>query len=355
MTEDEAIFSSAAPSQQGGNGVLTGLNVIYPFELLEKVAAVWKEHDRLDVLVLRAICQLSARDPVQAQEGFSSLEIVEAVKGLRGRQWSSGDDKNQISDDVRRQWNRLVNKTWAAKQEGIIQSLTDAGVHFLPEPKKTEGGGSGRPSRYRIQWSIANEGAHPLSLPDNPVPHSVSQTIRYICEDIQDAGLLARIFAKGYLMSGWRKILYLAMVIGPLVIGGLALVWVLFVLSLQVATGVTVGLMPLLSLLGMFWVGKITLGPLLDLPVNKIVVAPYWMQSVDDDRLLEHRRPPRYPEKSVKAVRYVSTCPICNGEIVAKSGGLEFWGRIVGRCENAPKEHIYSFDHISRQGRDLRS
>lgn len=74
----------------------------------------------------------------------------------------------------------------------------------------------------------------------------------------------------------------------------------------------------------------------------------------EEDRLLERRAPPRYPEKSIKAVRYVAACPLCGGRVSATKGRLEFFGRIVGRCEEAPVEHAYSFDHVTRNGRLLR-
>jgi hypothetical protein len=77
------------------------------------------------------------------------------------------------------------------------------------------------------------------------------------------------------------------------------------------------------------------------------VIAPWWMQSVDEDHLLEGRSPPRNSDKSIKAVRYVAKCPLCGGKVLATKGRLEFFGRIVGRCEEAPVEHAFSFDRIT--------
>lgn len=78
------------------------------------------------------------------------------------------------------------------------------------------------------------------------------------------------------------------------------------------------------------------------------------MQSVEEERLLELRMPPRFETKNIKAVSYSAVCPICEGKIFAKSGGLEFWGRIIGRCNDSPIEHIFSFDHVTRRGVYLR-
>lgn len=135
--------------------------------------------------------------------------------------------------------------------------------------------------------------------------------------------------------------------------GFLFLVIVLLGISLNTATEQKV-LTPLLSLAAVYGVTWWTIGRLLDLPAKKIVVAPWWMQSMGDDRLLEHRSPPRYTARRIKAARYTASCPICGGKISAQAGGWEFWGRIVGRCDNSPTEHVYSFDHITRLGKALR-
>ena len=79
------------------NGVVTGLSQTHAYVFIEELSSAWKERERLDVLVLRAICRLSVKHPERANEGFSSLEIVEVVGALRGRRWSEGNDKNQLS------------------------------------------------------------------------------------------------------------------------------------------------------------------------------------------------------------------------------------------------------------------
>lgn len=53
--------------------------------------------------------------------------------------------------------------------------------------------------------------------------------------------------------------------------------------------------------------------------------------------------------------RYVADCPICDAETVMLArGGVEFPGRIVGRCRNSPREHVFSFDRVTLEGSPLR-
>ncbi len=348
MADSGVHFSQRAKNKQGPNGDKTGLTPRQPADLLEDFASAWREGDRLDVQLLRALCRLSAEFPDQAPTGFTSQEIVEAVIKIRGgRKWSEPTDMAQTSADVRRQWNRLSG-TWATKQEGIVQRLRDEGVCMVPRLAKTEGGGAGRPSRYRIEWEEVANGSFPVAEGVSPA----KDMLRYVCEDIEEPGLVARLFANGYKVAGWRRLLLLSSVGIPVLLT--FLVFALFVLATTAKVSVAV-LFKLALALGMTYAAVwSSVGPLLRLPTNRIVIAPWWMQSVSDDRLLEYRYPPRHPERQIKAVRYTARCPRCGGTMSAQSGGLEFWGRIIGRCEHAPNEHVYSFDHVTRRGNALR-
>ena len=335
-------------------GVETGFDAGELFVFMEECTSAWKEAAILNVQLLRALCQLSIADPQKAKTGFTSQELVEAITRIRGRPWSDVMDKAQMSDDIRQQWNKL-QKTWEIKSEGIAQQLSDAAIPYIPKLAKTEGGGAGNLTRHRIEWVAS--GAAPStgqSAQAAPVNNVGATNIRYVCEDIQDANLFARIFTRGYFLKGWRKYLYIAALGVPLLFAWLMLVHVLFGITWAYIVGTKDILTSLLSLGVMYWALWASVGPLYPLGVDKIVIAPWWMQSTEADRLLERRGPSRYPEKSIKAVRYVAHCPICGGRVSATKGRLEFFGRIVGRCEEAPVEHVFSFDHVTRNGKCLR-
>lgn len=48
--------------------------------------------------------------------------------------------------------------------------------------------------------------------------------------------------------------------------------------------------------------------------------------------------------------RYVAPCPICSATVRLASGTPDFKRRIVGRCEESPREHVYSFDRVTLEG-----
>jgi len=354
MSDNAVHFSDVGAAEQEAMGVEKGFESTELFVFLEECTSSWKESANLNVQLLCALCQLSIDDPQKAKIGFTSQELVKAISTIRGRPWSDASDKAQMSDDIRQQWNKL-QKTWESKGEGIGQQLSDAAIPFLPRLAKTEGGGSGNLTRHRIEW--VSSGVTPSAdepTPAAPVINVGAATIRYVCEDIQDANLFASAFTRGYFLKGWRKYLYIAVLAVPLLFAWLMLVHVLFGITWAYIVGTKDILTSLLSLGVMYWALWASVGPLYPLGVDKIVIAPWWMQSTEEDRLLERRGPSRYPEKSIKAVRYVAPCPLCGGRVSATKGRLEFFGRIVGRCEEAPVEHVFSFDHVTRNGKCLR-
>jgi hypothetical protein len=66
----------------------------------------------------------------------------------------------------------------------------------------------------------------------------------------------------------------------------------------------------------------------------------------------------RYDEGGTRSYvmrRYIANCPICREETISLSRGEpEFRKRIVGRCANSPREHVFSFDRVTLEGSPLR-
>lgn len=56
----------------------------------------------------------------------------------------------------------------------------------------------------------------------------------------------------------------------------------------------------------------------------------------------------------LRVVRYFSTCGVCGGRVQLGKGGFEFHGKLVGRCRQSPREHVFSFDRATLKGYPLR-
>jgi hypothetical protein len=58
--------------------------------------------------------------------------------------------------------------------------------------------------------------------------------------------------------------------------------------------------------------------------------------------------------RHVRIVQYRSTCSVCGSDVHIEPGRREFDHRLVGRCAESPREHVFSFDRVTKLGYPLR-
>lgn len=56
----------------------------------------------------------------------------------------------------------------------------------------------------------------------------------------------------------------------------------------------------------------------------------------------------------IRLVRYGGVCPVCAGQIELRYGTGSEARRLFGSCSEAPQEHLFSFDRVTRLGRRVR-
>ena len=364
MTVTSRITAQAALPEHPDNGVERGFvdtqAIVFAAKRLDELASRWPESRYLNVAVLRALLSLVQRDPERAQVGFDAWEVAAAVRDEYVRGWAANDLREEVAAKVREHWQKLIGQTWPKKEEGVRQHLQGAGIEFMPVLSRDEGGGQGNPTRYcfALEPFEAEDRRVDEERPFEPVDGKVSdvsvcvssarQRISYICEDVEDASWLARTFAQGFQLAGWRRHVFRGVLLfGILIVGLTALLVPLTVFVTRSVSGIANAAFAAVVFGYVFWAA---LGTLLMLHRWRIALAPWWMQSVDDDRLVEWRCPPRHTDKSIKAVRYTAKCPLCGGKVVARSGSFMLAWKLVGRCEEAPAAHVFSFDHVRRDG-----
>jgi len=341
MTVGKRIEPADSTLEKVSKGDATCLS---PLSVFEKYALTWDEKEQLPVILLRAICRLAEDNPDAIERGFTSRDIVEKVGQIRGFSWETTTEPE--SKKISRYWKKLqtIQET---KKEGIIHQMAAIGLEkYAVVDMVNKGGGTGNETRYSIVWhkfdeepDIAQILGHP-SINSDELPKG---WIRYVCEDVEGISK--------YLTKGWRVQLMISIVLLALIFivyYGAFLVTLIFDrentnLMLQLITGGTV----FIALVWMFF------GHLFKIQTRRIIPMPSIFQSVDNNHLLELKKA-KDQSKQIKLVKYSGECPICGGRVIAKSGGLTFYGRIVGKCENAPVEHIFSFDHVTRRGKPLR-
>jgi len=165
-------------------------------------------------------------------------------------------------------------------------------------------------------------------------------------------------FSKEFHLTGWRRILFLTPAILMLIValGVFLIVWLTLSHQQAIPPNRILVLVATAAAAGYFaWRMVSGVGRLGD---KRIIMAPDILIGFREYGVqLELTRIDSTPGAASRLglVRYAATCPICGAKVQVESGGREFHGRLVGRCQESPDEHVFSFDRIARAGKNLRS
>jgi len=302
--------------------------------------------------VLRALAQesLTKAHLDENLRRFTNKDIVAAV-GV-----TTNETANKWVD-----WKQSVLPYWNSKKDQIIDFARKQGLSVYPNisyyiPEK---GGRGIESRY---WLIAE----PLpkindeeQLSKDEVLSTAEQTnIRYqIVEngEVEPSWIARWLFHDGQIRLSIR-----------LLMAYFGLLLMLFVcvvaLSLISWTGLSVPrpvtALDLTTLVSIFavpytvWLSFIK--PCVRLFDDRIVPAPELLVSFKEKSAqLELFKDGDL--RLIKLVRYTASCPICGATLHLEDGSPDYPRRLVGRCYDSPREHIYSFDRATQKGTVLRS
>ncbi len=184
--------------------------------------------------------------------------------------------------------------------------------------------------------------------------------IKYYLESVNNLPLLFR-WINNFEISAWRqKFLVVAIIMALLLIVCLFLLFM--IVFLHSNNG---GLEILRALFGTLGISSFIAIPLRQLYLclnNRIISAPMLLLPSDvynaQIEYVSTGKKSKDDEKTIRKFRvviYSSTCPLCNSRIEVENGGREFHNRLVGRCTEAPLEHVYSFDRVLCKGKALRN
>jgi len=101
------------------------------------------------------------------------------------------------------------------------------------------------------------------------------------------------------------------------------------------------------------------LWPFFETNHKRIAIAPQWMLRVGqltgqlESIKLEKLRNDGRPYRKIEFVIYEAICPICSNTVDIYAGKKSFKGRLIGVCDESPREHIFSFDHVTKKGKLL--
>ncbi len=248
-----------------------------------------------------------------------------------------------------------VSKNWAALERLLLETETslvslarEKGFQHLPRLDKQQSkGGSGQRSQYRLLARLLPEASHETRY---KVPFG---GLRYTIERRRKVPWTLWLYVSRRFRTIRRAVLLTIMALFLL---GWLVLWVPLILKAFVP--VEVDYFAILFGSSMLALGYfLFFGPLFSVNDWRVAALPFLFQPSDEHEplLLQEFRPPGDTEsrRQIDLVKYTGNCPVCGDRVVVGSGGLRFWGRLVGRCRSSPREHVFSFDHVTLVGRAL--
>lgn len=304
--------------------------------------------------LLRALADESLKvagstDPQQLE--FDALDLAQACH------WPECDDFDAASKKIK---SANLEKYLSSRVANREAFFVQRGLHHgLRVCKRSPSG------RHRAQWSLEPYSLAPpvatidAQLDNEPVGEGLGTDALVIEYDYAAAGTVKPSWlARPIFGSGWfrtkslRGLLFACTGLAPMACaaGLVATVWLMLFLRRPVITadlailvfGAGLGWMLWNSLRSLWWLLADRI-----IPVSDVLLgwdeAPAQLESFKDG-----------DARMIGLVRYTATCPICAAAVELRYGEGHEGRRLFGCCVEAPQEHVFTFDRVTRRGRCVR-
>ncbi len=246
-------------------------------------------------------------------------------------------------------WKEIEVRYYPEIEARLIELARQAGLGFYPVLEKDDG----KPAFYRLAAKEIPASDDVSALSDEVVPVGTIVYKRDLTLKLSSLGKL--VFEDGLRWTASKRWGFLTWQLLFLII-----IAILVVLSWLVlwhrTTPLTGQDIVLLALAVGFPVGAYKhFSGVFRLFDNRIMLASEWFLSWKELGAtveINRSKDPDAPS-TIHVHRYSAECPICGWMVKLEKGEPDFPGRIVGRCEENPREHVFSFDRSSKQGRLL--
>lgn len=321
----------------------------------------WLDENRSDVRAHRALRALAEEtrkrvdSPDQEQREFDALQIAQAAGQdvtwdyEAAKRWLTSAD---VFKYVKR---RQISLRDFFQRQGHSQAL---------EVRKTESSGRHRAMLFLAAVPIPDEAtasdsdelidSQPTSTDENRFKDALEY--EFTAPGDIKLSFLGRLFlgksgqAVTFSLRGllWAGVLLSAFfVIGAIVL----LIWAMSTMKRPVQTGDLASFMLLSATGWVMW--RLYVVPMTWLVDDRVIPAPeaFTGWSEDPSQLEMAREDGR---KYIRLVRFSGVCPVCAGRIELRYGTGDSARRLFGACNEAPQEHVYEFDRVTRLGQRYR-
>lgn len=244
----------------------------------------------------------------------------------------------------------------AARQTAIEQHFRAAGHAQALKVVRRSPRGKHRTVWYLEPYPLGQSAEAPESIGLPGAPESSDEPLSIQYEFTPPGKVRAAWYARPLIGAGsfvtrsWRGLLWLALFLVPvtylLLSSAVAMAYMYAKRPLQ-----TSDLASMLMLAVVGWVvWRISVRPVMWLIDDRIALATeLWVAWGEETAQLELAKDENN-RRRLQLVRYAAVCPICAGTIELRySQGLNR-RRLLGCCNEAPHDHVFSFDRVSRLG-----
>lgn len=320
----------------------------------------WLEHypnDEKTHLILEALAEESLKKAEFSdnKRRFTGEEIVEAV--FENSAEEKPDNPNKWIS-----WNRTVLKSWKINEKQIIDLARKRGLKFYPKPDRISTKGYHK-AVYLIRAEPLRETIIETDLEasedQSDKPSNEQQDIVYY--EVAENGEVKPAWGVQWLLHDgeirlskrrmWAIFIGLFMLFASIVAISY-ISWILLSVPKPITTRDLTTLISIFVFPYAVWIFWIK--PWLRLFYDRIVPAPELLVSFDEKSAqLELFKDGDL--RLIRLVRYTAPCPICGATLHLEDGSPDYLRRLVGRCYDSPREHVFSFDRVTRKGTVLRS
>jgi hypothetical protein len=326
-------------------------------KLLVQSLIDWLDQNRSDVHAHRALRALAeetrkrADSPDQEQREFDALQVALAA----------GQDSEWDYDAAKRWLTRAeVSKYLAVRQIGLQDFFRQKGLTQTLEVRKTESTG-----RHRAMWYLASvpfaeertASDSNESIPLQPTPTGENQFKDLLEYEFTAPGeIKLNLFGRLFLGKGGqaatqslRGVLWAgAMLSGfVMIVAIVLLIWAMSTMKRPVQTGDLASFLLLIATGWAMW--RFYVLPLARLVDDRVIPAPEvlvgWTEGPCQLEMAKEGG-----KKYIRLVRFSGVCPVCAGRIELRYGAGDAARRLFGACNEAPQEHVYEFDRVTRIG-----
>lgn len=291
------------------------------------------------------------------QNPYRMLEYI-AKKGI----CTTKEIHIDLGGNPNREPSAWVSPIWAKLESDVYPSLKpvlearcrEMGLNQYPKLSREEG----PQTKYRL--TTVELAPDPTASPGNDAITTTRGSVAYrpdLYPNLSWIGWLQFGSARGIRWTKarrYRKLLVVLLGMMFLVLLGVAL---LAAMLFQPSTTTTATVAAFLLAIGSLYLVFQHLEAEVELFDKRLVIAPDYLTALGEWGVVLEYVPGNNADdpRTVRAVRYSAICPICGAMVHPSAGGTDFPARIVGRCKESPREHVLSFDHVTKSGSILRS